>query len=162
MPDGQRPNGPRYDDDFYAWTQHQAEVLRSMRTRDNRFDREHVAEEIEDLGKSERNALRSEVRRILEHFLKLAHSPAAEPRFDWMVSIANARAELDDRLTRTLRHDIEAELPRLYLRAKDVARVGLAKYREADAASDFPATCPYTLDQVLARDWYPDPLGEAK
>lgn len=35
MPDGQRPNGPRYDDDFYAWTQYQAEVLRSMRTRDN-------------------------------------------------------------------------------------------------------------------------------
>src|SRR5258708_17370673 len=122
MPDGQRPNGPRYDDDFYAWTQHQAEVLRSMRTRDNRFDREHVAEEIEDLGKSERNALRSEVRRILEHFLKLAHSPAAEPRFDWMVSIANARAELDDRLTPTLRHDSEAKLPRLYLRPNAVAR----------------------------------------
>jgi hypothetical protein len=37
------PDGPRYDDDFYAWTQYQAEVLRSMRTRDNRFDREHVA-----------------------------------------------------------------------------------------------------------------------
>ena len=48
MPDGPRPNGPQYDDDFYAWTQYQAEVLRSMRTRDNRFDRENVAEEIED------------------------------------------------------------------------------------------------------------------
>src|SRR5258708_33196049 len=105
MPDGQRPNGPRYDDDFYAWTQHQAEVLRSMRTRDNRFDREHVAEEIEDLGKSERNALRSEVRRILEHLLKLAHSPATEPRSEWRVSFATSPAGLDGRLCATLRRD---------------------------------------------------------
>jgi len=37
------PDGPRYDDDFYAWTQHQAEVLRTMPVSDNRFDREHVA-----------------------------------------------------------------------------------------------------------------------
>jgi hypothetical protein len=50
------PVEPRYDDDFYAWTQHQAAVLRSMPVTDNRFDREHVAEEIEDLGKSARDA----------------------------------------------------------------------------------------------------------
>ena len=48
------PDGPRYEDDFYAWTRHQAEVLRTMPVSDNRFDREHIAEEIEDLGKSER------------------------------------------------------------------------------------------------------------
>ena len=59
MPDGPGsngpgPNGPGYDEDFYAWTQYQAEVLRSMPCDDNRFDRDNVAEEIEDLGKSER------------------------------------------------------------------------------------------------------------
>jgi hypothetical protein len=96
MPYGKRPIGPGYDDDFYAWTQYQAEVLRSMPCDDNRFDREHVAEEIEDLGKSEQNAVRSETRRVLEHLLNLAHSPAIEPRSDWMVSVANARAELED------------------------------------------------------------------
>ncbi len=162
MPDGPRPNGPRYDDDFYAWTQYQAEVLRSMPAADNRFDREHVAEEIEDLGKSERNAMRSEVRRILEHFLKLAYSPATAPRSDWMESIANARAELDDRLTATLRRDVEVELPRLYARASKVAQTGLIKYRESGAASDFPMDCPYTLAQVLNAEWYPEPPGEAK
>ena len=57
------PDGPRYEDDFYAWTQHQAEVVRTMPVSDNRFDREHVAEEIEDLGKSERDAVR---RRLIE------------------------------------------------------------------------------------------------
>jgi len=72
------PDGPRYDDDFYAWTQHQAEVLRSLPVTDDRFDREHVAEEIEDLGKSERDAVRSQIRRIIEHLLKLGYSPAKE------------------------------------------------------------------------------------
>ena len=76
------PDGPRYDDDFYAWTQHQAEVLRTMPVSDNRFDREHVAEEIEDLGKSERDTVRSQIRRIVEHFLELGHSPAEDPRLD--------------------------------------------------------------------------------
>src|SRR5215470_13471834 len=101
------PDGPRYEDDFYAWTQYQAEVLRTMAVADNRFDRENVAEEIEDLGRSERDAVRSQVRRIIEHLLKLAYSPAQQPRFDWMASIAEARATLGDKITPTLRRDAE-------------------------------------------------------
>src|SRR5882757_1194864 len=93
------PDGPRYEDDFYAWTQYQAEVLRSLHVSDNRFDREHVAEEIEDLGKSERDAVRSQIRRIIEHLLKLAYSPAEQPRYDWMHSVADARAALEDKLS---------------------------------------------------------------
>jgi len=156
------PDGPRYDDDFYAWTQYQAEVLRSMHTRDNRFDREHAAEEIEDLGKSERNAVRSEIRRILEHFLKLAYSPAIDPRSDWMVSIVNARAELDERLTATLRQDAQANLARIYTHARDAAEIALRKHGEANAATELPGACPYTLDQVLDRGWYPAPAEESK
>ena len=106
MTDGPRPNGPSYEDDFYAWTQYQAEVLRALPTSDNRFDRDRVAEEIEDLGKNYRDAVRSQVRRILEHFLKLAYSPAGEPRYGWRGSIIDARAELDDKLSPTLHHDI--------------------------------------------------------
>jgi len=112
------PDGPRYEDDFYAWTQHQAEVLRSMPVSDNRFDREHIAEEIEDLGKSERDAVRSQIRRIIEHFLKLAHSRAEQPRFDWMETIDDAREMLSDKLMATLRRDAEANLEKLYAEAR--------------------------------------------
>jgi RNase P protein component len=160
MPDGQNPNGPNYDDDFYAWTQYQAEVLRSMPTTDNRFDRKHVAEEIEDLGKSERDAVRSQVRRILEHLLKLAHSSAKDPRSDWVVSVASARAELDDKLTATLRQDLEAELPRLYRRARKIAGLALASHGESNVAAAFPSTCPYSIDQILDDDWYPEPPAQ--
>jgi len=162
MPDGTRRDGPGYDEDFYAWTQYQAEVLRAMPCDDNRFDRNNVAEEIEDLGKSDRRAAHRQIRRIIEHFLKLEHSPASGPRPDWMSSIANARVELEELLTPTLSRDAEAELPRLYAQAADVAAVGLIKYGEAHAAADFPASCPYNLDQILTRGWYPDPPGGEK
>jgi hypothetical protein len=155
------PDGPRYDDDFYAWTQYQAEVLRSLPTSDNRFDREHVVEEIEDLGNSERDAVRSQVRRVLLHFLKLAYSPARAPRFDWIGSIIDARAVLGDKLSATLRRDIEARMDRLYTAARKQAAVELQKYDEHDAASALPAQCPYTIDQILAEDWYPEPVATA-
>ena len=120
------PDGPRYEDDFYAWTQHQAEVLRSMPVADNRFDREHVAAEIEDLGKSERDAVRSQVRRIMEHFLKLAHSPTEQPRLSWMETIDDARETLPDKLTATLRRDLVESLHVLYVQARKRARNGPA------------------------------------
>ena len=149
------PDGPRYDEDFYAWTQYQAEVLRTLRTRDNRFDREHLAEEVEDLGNSERDAVRSHVRRVLIHCLKLAYSPARDSRFDWTASIIDARAVLGDKLSPSLRRDIETTLPRLYAAARKQAATELLKYHEQEAARALPRECPYTVEQILAEDWYP-------
>jgi uncharacterized protein DUF29 len=155
------PDGPRYEDDFYAWTQYQAKVLRTLPTADNRFDREHLAEEIEDLGRSYRDAVRSQVRRILLHFLKLSHSPARDPRSDWMNSIDDARAEIADKLTATLRRDIEEALPRLYAVTRKQVTRDLEKYGEHAAAQSLAIECPYTIDQIFAEDWYPEPADGA-
>jgi Domain of unknown function DUF29 len=157
MPDGPSRNGPDYEDDFYAWTQYQAEVLRSMPCDDNRFDRENVAEEIEDLGNSERHVVENQISRVLEHFLKLAHSPADRPRFGWMRSIAGARRVLRQKMTATLRRHAESEFAALYDDAREAARLGLLEYGEDQAAAALPTACPYTFDQILDRDWYPDP-----
>jgi Domain of unknown function DUF29 len=153
------PDGPRYDDDFYAWTQHQAAVLRSMDVADNRFDREHVAEEIEDLGKSERDAVRSQIRRIIEHLLKLAYSPAEQARLGWLESIDDARETLSDKLTPTLGRDAEEELEKLYAEGRRRAVRALRRHGEADAADALPTDCPYTFGQILSEDWYPDRPG---
>jgi hypothetical protein len=152
--------GPRYEDDFFAWTQHQAMVLRSMAVADNRFDRENVAEEIEDLGRGQRDAVRSQIRRIIEHFLKLAYSPAQQPRFDWIGLIIEARSALGDKISPTLRRDAETMLARLYDDARDRAEAGLRGYGETQAADKLPAECPYTIDEILRRGWYPEPPGE--
>ena len=149
------PDGPRYEDDFYAWTQHQAEVLRTMPVSDNRFDREHVAEEIEDLGKSERDAVRSQIRRIIEHLLKLAYSRAEQPRVNWMETIDDARELLSDKLTATLRRDVEGSLEKLYVEGRRRAARGLRRHGEADVADRLPQQCPYPLHEICQEDWYP-------
>lgn len=151
------PDGPRYEDDYYAWTQYQAEVLRTMRRTDNRLDRDNLAEEVEDLGKSERDTVRSQIVRIVVHLLKLEYSPATEPRYDWQESIIEGRQTLSDKLTATLRRDAQTNLPRLYARARDLAEVGFRKFNENEAAERLPADCPYNLDQICTGGWYPEP-----
>ena len=160
MPDGPNPKAPDYDDDFYAWTKHQAAVLREMPVSDNRFDREHVAEEIEDLGNSYRDAVRSQVRRIIEHFLKLQFSPAQDPRYGWMGSIVDARIEIEDKITRSIRNELEGDLTRLYRQAKKQAELDLRQHHEQRLADGLPTTCPYTFDQILDDDWYPEPVEQ--
>jgi uncharacterized protein DUF29 len=154
------PDGPRYEDDFFAWTQHQAAVLRSMAVTDNRFDRENVAEEIESLGRSERDAVRSQIRRIIEHLMKLSYSPARQPRFDWMASIAEARFSLGDKISPTLQQDAETMLARLYRDGRRQAELALRGYGENQAADALPHHCPYSLDDILRENWYPEPPGE--
>ena len=154
------PDGPRYEDDFFAWTQHQAIVLRSVAVADNRFDRENVAGEIEDLGRSQRDAVRSQIRRIIEHLLKLSYLPAQQPRFDWMGSIVEARSALGDKISPTLRWDAETVLAKLYHDARSRAELALRGYGESQAAEALPRRCPYSLDDVFRDDWYPEPPGE--
>lgn len=70
-----------YERDFYAWTRAQVRALEKLAaTRPNlELDLPHLIEEVRDLGKSERDAVRSQLRRILVHLLKLRHSRARAP-----------------------------------------------------------------------------------
>ncbi|MBV9814552.1 MAG: DUF29 family protein [Alphaproteobacteria bacterium] len=116
---------------------------------------------------SERDAVRSQIRRIIEHFLKLAYSPAGQPRFDWMETIVAARQELFDKLTPTLRREVEGTLEKLYGDARRRAALGLQRYGEAEAAKRLPGTCPYSWGEICQEDWYPgsierDPETEAR
>ncbi len=105
-----------YEDDFFAWTQTQArQIRRFARTRPNLpLDLAHLAEEIADLGKEQRNALRSWTVRILEHLLLLEHSPAEAPRRGWIDEILDCRREIDLRLSATLKRDLSRQLQHLY------------------------------------------------
>lgn len=146
-----------YEDDFYVWTRDQARALRRLaRTRpDEELDFRHLVEEVRDLGTSERNSLRSQLARIIEHALKLERSPAPEPRRGWHDTIGDARRELEFRLTPSLRRDLAANLPKLHAFSLRRAARALAEHGETGPAADLPETCPYTLDQLLDDDWFP-------
>jgi Domain of unknown function DUF29 len=151
-----RPAEDLYEHDFFAWTQLQARELRRFaRTRPNLpLDLKHLAEEVADLGKEQRNALRSWTVRIIEHLLLLEHSPAEAPRRGWIDEIVEFRDEIDARLTPTLRRDLARRLPRLYDRARRRLARKLELYGEATDVPPLPERSPYSLEQVLG-DWWP-------
>jgi hypothetical protein len=146
-----------YEHDFYAWTQRQARELgRFAASRPNLpLDLAHLAEEIRDLGKERRDALRGRTTRVIEHLLLLEHSVAREPRRGWTSEIVDFRRDIEERLTRTLRRDLASQLPRLYEQARRGLACKLAAFGEPETAAALPAECPYTLDQVLG-DWWPE------
>lgn len=62
-----------YDTDIVAWAQEQARLLRAGRF--DALDIEHIAEEIEDVGKSEQRELENRMAVLLAHLLKWQHQP---------------------------------------------------------------------------------------
>ncbi len=144
-----------YEADFYAWTRQQARELRRLRGMRLNVDLDlaHLVEEVRDLGTDQRDACRSQVERILEHFLKLRYSPAEQPRRGWRRSIAEARSALSRKLSRSLRRDLRQQWATLYHHVRKVAVLGMEEYAEDEATRLLPATCPFTLDDVLREDW---------
>jgi hypothetical protein len=146
-----------YEEDFHAWTRDQAKALRRLaQVRPNEaIDFSHLIDEVQDLGRSQRDAVRSHVRTVVEHCLKLEHSGASEPRGGWVISITHARVALQDKLTPSLRRDLATHLPRIYGQARLQAAVALRVHGEERAAMELPQACPYTLEQILAEEWLP-------
>ena len=146
-----------YETDFFAWTQAQAKELRRFaKTRPNvPLDLGHIAEAIEDLGMSERSAVFSFVRLIIQHFLLATHSPAADQRQHWLDEVDEFRSQIEDKLTPTIRRDVETELAAIYARARRNVASKMRRYGEATAAAALPETCPYALEQILG-DWEPE------
>src|SRR3954469_6581990 len=90
-----------YDEDWYAWTQEQAKLLRRGAAAANRLDIELIAEEIEDLGRSELHACQSLCEHIIEHLLKLEYSGLSEPANHWRREITEWRLQLQRKSTRS-------------------------------------------------------------
>ena len=144
-----------YDDDFNAWTQEQARLLReAARERINTpLDYENLAEEIESMGKSDSRKVLGLVARIVEHLLKLEFSPARDPRGGWRKSVKVHRNKVNDVLRDSPSLSAKLDLGAAFARGRDYAVDGLGEdYVEPDA---LPADCPYTLDQILDHDWWP-------
>ena len=146
-----------YDDDTLLWSQRQAELLRRRAAgelvNDAELDWPNIAEEIESVGISERRALASAVRNILEHLIKLQASPASMSRAGWR-AIARARLDIaallkqSPSLEASLDQVIAGELPG----AKSVASIALSEYGETPRVPVEALT--YARAEVIG-EWFP-------
>lgn len=145
-----------YEQDFYAWTQQQAELLRRMPPTGNELDLENIAEEIESLGRSDLRTVQSLVEHIIEHFLKLEHSGLDDPADHWRDEIVEWRLQVGKVLTRSI--EAKLDLPARY-------RVALRLVRRLERdvpglTGRLPAECPYTLEEIISaadEEWFPPP-----
>jgi DNA-binding PucR family transcriptional regulator len=146
-----------YERDFYAWTKDQAAAFRKLAAErwNGPLDLERLAQEIEDVGSDRRDAVLSQVERLMLHLLKLEHSPSDRHRRSWLLSVADARLALRRKLTATLRAAVEDELDASYRHARRHAVAAMIEYGERDAARELPEACPYTLDQLTDEAWLP-------
>lgn len=151
-----------YETDFFEWTQRQAAALRRMAAErtNSELDLEHLAEEIESVGGSDRKEVKSRLTTILEHMLKIAYSPAYEPLNGWRGTIRTQRRDLLATLAQSpsLRRVVQDEFEDAYRNAADDSRLSHIDL----ALAPIPTTCPFDLEsQVLAKDWLPEPLVRA-
>jgi hypothetical protein len=148
--------GELYERDFYAWTLAQVAELRRLPAdqRNNGLDVTNLIDEVADLGKTEKREVRSRVTTIVEHLLKLDHSPAVDPRAGWVATIDRAREDLEDMLTDSLRRDLERHLAVIQKRARRRAARSFLDYGEQEAARKVQAAALYALDDVLRDGWY--------
>jgi hypothetical protein len=141
---------PDYDTDFYAWAQAQAAALRAKDWA--ALDLGHLAEEVEDLRKTERRGVRSQLRLILSHLLKWVAQP--DKRTDsWRSTIANGRVLVQEDLEDI--PSLNRELPELFNWAYPRARRDAAKDTGLPLTT-FPDPCLWPPEQVLQEDFWPE------
>jgi Domain of unknown function DUF29 len=138
-----------YDEDFYVWTEEQATLLRERRF--EALDLANLIEEVEALGRSEKSKVLNGASVIIEHLLKLQHSPAQEPRNAWRASVREHRRRLRRDLTPRLRQILG---PVLYAEIRADTAALLRDHGENATADALPENCPYTVDQITG-DWWP-------
>ncbi len=139
----------QYDTDFFAWSQEQAELLRSGRT--SEADLAIIADEIASIGKSERRAIISRLAILILHLLKWERQPTLRGA-SWRLSIANARDALADLFAEN--HTLRSQSGDLVVAAYRYARRQAAAETDLPEAS-FPATCPWAVEALLDENFWP-------
>jgi hypothetical protein len=139
---------PLYDEDFYRWTQHQAALLRAGKWQE--LDYAHLADEIEGLGKRDRRELEQRLEGLLIQLLTWWAKP--EDRCGrWKSTIRTQRYELELLLRDS--PSLEAQSPGLlttvYPHAREVVLEEIGLYT-------LPESCPFTPDQLLSADFWPE------
>lgn len=138
-----------YESDFYAWTQEQAALLRERHWA--QIDLDHLIEEIDSLGKQERQQLENRLGVLLGHLLKWQFQPEQHGN-SWLATIREQRRKVEKRLNQnpSLQPYLLEAMQEAYEDAVDLA------VRETNLPyKTFPEACPYSFEQTLDNKFLP-------
>ncbi len=141
-----------YDRDVYAWARHQAAVLRDLPRRigplPNDLDLIHVAEEIEDVGKSALRAVHAHLKWALAQAIKVASAPDCAAAPGWRLEILTHQSDAQFAVTPAMAKDLD--LAKVWRSAVKTATRALAEH--GDPVCALPDACPFDVRELVAED----------
>ena len=143
-------NATLYDTDFYAWANEQAALLRAGRL--SEADVENIAEEIESIGRGEKRELISRLTVLFAHLLKWRYQQNLRGR-SWRLTIEQQRRQLSRHLT--YNPSLKSQLDEAMADAYQDARIEAERETHL-TRSTFPADRPFTFDEAMNPDFWPD------
>jgi len=141
-------NSTTHENDFYAWTQEQAHLLKTGQLYE--IDSQNIAEEIEDMGRSEKRQLESRLEILIIHLLKWQFQPNLRSR-SWQLTIKEQRLRLEKLLQKN--PSLQANLTEAI---EDVYPLATISAERETGLSLFPETCPYNLTEILSPEFLPE------
>ncbi|MGK7892092.1 MAG: DUF29 domain-containing protein [Xenococcus sp. (in: cyanobacteria)] len=138
-----------YEVDEHLWLEETIKILKQKRL--DELDLVNLIEELENLSKREQNRVSSFLEQIIRHLLLLQYWTIEQERNQnhWRAEILGFRTQLRNYLTTNLHNYLAKELDLIYQDA-------LGYVREKTGFSvDFPEECPYSLDNLLDKTWFP-------
>jgi hypothetical protein len=144
------PVNDLYETDFYVWTQEQARLLREKRWDD--LDLANLVEEVEGVGGSEKREIRNRLTKLLAHLLKWQYQPGYRGP-SWRATIRDQRRELAEIVhdSPSLRSYVDKQVQERYLSGRLEAA-----HETGIAFGLFPEACPFTSEQVLDLEFWPE------
>lgn len=139
-----------HDQDFFRWTQQQAELIRQGRFAE--LDAEHLVEELDSMGARERRELMNRLALLLAHLLKWQAQPERRGN-SWRLTIKVQRLEISELLNEN--PSFKPGLPERLTEAYEKAVLLAAREIGADESA-FPRHSPFTLEQTLDGAYFPE------
>ena len=132
-----------YETDFYAWTQTQVELMKHGNL--NALDLANLMEEIQSLGKQQKQELRNRLGVLIGHLLKWQYQPNFRSK-SWRVTIRGQRRRIKE-------HILENPSLKSYLHQAIAEEfpdgIDLVLKETPLEEKDLPSECPYTVEQIF-------------
>jgi hypothetical protein len=140
-----------YDKDILMWSEQQASILRGLRLRrdlPDELDLEHVAEEIECVGRSELHMARSLIRQILIRVIKAVSTSGVHPVMRCHSEAVGLHDDLLDRVTPSMANRID--ISELWRRARKRADAELRQHGQVVTS---PMACPVAVEEIVDEEF---------
>ena len=138
-----------YEQEYDQWLEETVKILKNRQL--DQLDYDNLIEELETLGRSEKNAVKSLLLQVIIHLLLLQFWTEEKERNSnhWSAEIITFRVQLEDRLTTNLRNYLRSELDKIYQNACLIVNNKVQ-------LTNLPDRCPYSLEELLQKDWFPE------